>query len=157
MSKPKPSINYFAYISACILRILRAQFEACRMIFIVLDGWNDVNDAIRNGLDDLLSDLLVNQDEVPAKNVSVMVIARFSEKESALYTVTCSISQAKEWKAYRHCYDCERNGNPYDLCEPSMAERERWGHPSHKLEEVQRIEIAQEASKKRLYVRMGTY
>ena len=140
-----------------MLRILRAQFEACRMSFIVLDGWNDVNDAIRNGLDDLISDLLMNQDEVPANNVSVMVTARFPEKESALYTVNCSISQAKELQVYRHCYDCERNENPYDLCEPCMAERERWGHPSHSLEEPQRVEITQEANKKRLYVRMGTY
>lgn len=122
-----------------MLRILREQFRAYSKIFVVADGLNDVDDAVRDGLDHLFSDLLMTEDDTPANNVSVMVTARFSEDESALYTVTCTVCEAKELRVYRHCYDCERDDKHFDLCESCVAEGERCGHPCHSLEEPQRV------------------
>ena len=122
-----------------MLCILREQFKAYSRIFIVADGLNDVDDAVRDGLDEIFSDLLMTEDDTPATNVSVMITARFSEDESALYTVTCTVCEAKELRVYRHCYDCERDEKQFDLCESCVAEGERCGHPSHSLEEPQRV------------------
>lgn len=122
-----------------MLRILREQFKAYSRIFIVADGWNDVDDVVRDGLNDLLSDLLMTEDGKPTNNISVMVTARFSEDESALYTVTCTVCEAKELRVYYHCYDCESNEEQFDLCESCVAEGETCGHSSHSLEEPQRV------------------
>ena len=106
-----------------MLRILREQFKAYSRIFIVADGLNDVDDTVRDGLDDLFSDLLMTEDGTPANNVSV----------------------TKELRVYRHCDECEKNEKQFDLCESCVAEGERCGHPSHSLKEPQRVDMLVQA------------
>ena len=68
-----------------------------------------------------------------------MVIARFSEDESALYTVTCTVSEVQRLRVYCHCRACKGNGKQFNIRESCMAKEERCGYPSHSLEEAQRV------------------
>lgn len=100
--------------------VLHEEFRAYSRVFLIVDGWDDASDDIKEGLDNLLTDLC------EAPNVSVMITSRSAEVDTAEYQLKCCVCGATPLSIYFQCRDCQ----VYDVCQDCKDREHSCGNES---------------------------
>ena len=107
-----------------MIHVLREEFRSYSRTYLIVDGWNDATNEVRTALERLL-------ERLRAENVSIMIMSRYAEIESATSEISCTVCHTSGLRIYYHCDSCEQ----YDLCQSCMDKEESCGNASHGLEE----------------------
>ena len=121
-----------------MIRVLLEEFKSYSRVYLIVDGWTDVSEGVRKGLETLIFD------DLQANNISSMITSRYAETDSAAVTVECSVCHFKPLNMYWSCRLCD----VYDLCEECKNDGHSCGIEGHELEEpYDRVEIQVHATK----------
>ena len=113
-----------------MLHVLREGFKSYSRVFLVIDGLDDtlIGRDLRNRVYELSKGV---------NNVSIMITARFAERDSMTNSIACVGDRcgATGLSIYFHCETCSRHGTSFDLCQKCVDQQMSCGHPGHKLDE----------------------
>ena len=105
-----------------LVSVLKEEFRVYSRVFLIIDGWDDASANTREGLDDLLSDL-------KAHNVSVMIISRSAEIDTADNNAICNICGTGPLSIYFVCPN--RDCPDFAMCQNCKDEGQSCGNASH--------------------------